>query len=414
MAFKFNIGSQVIGDLVSADDPQRNTKIDFGNDQINFVVSGTIVASITPNQFSASFFAGDGSSLTNISGGGAGGSGDITSVTAGTNLTGGGTSGAVTLNLAESISLTTITASNWVGLPPSISSDFFTGQFGDGADGDLTVVGTFTAAREMHFNNLTIPTGATFKPNGHRIFVSNTLSIAAGTSFNDDGNNATNQAGGLALASRNYLVAASGQGSNGIALTAVNWSNATAGSNSTNSSPNNLNQAANGGKGGNVTLRSNFGGAGGTAAQALYSQKWNGAWQTARWSGGGFGGGAGGGGGAINVTVRTSGTFTSGGGGGGGGIVWIAAKNISNLGRISANGGKGADGVLAVGTAECAGGGSGGGGNVCIITKTALSSLGTVQANAGVAGISAFNTGTGVETNGTTGNAGSLCIIVLS
>ena len=30
MAFKFNIGSQVIGDLVSADDPQRNTKIDFG------------------------------------------------------------------------------------------------------------------------------------------------------------------------------------------------------------------------------------------------------------------------------------------------------------------------------------------------------------------------------------------------
>jgi hypothetical protein len=41
MAFKFNIGSQVIGDLASADDPQRNTKIDFGDDQINFVVSQT-------------------------------------------------------------------------------------------------------------------------------------------------------------------------------------------------------------------------------------------------------------------------------------------------------------------------------------------------------------------------------------
>ena len=295
-----------------------------------------------------------------------------------------------------------------------VSDDFFGGQFGDGSDGDLTVVGTFTAAKEMHFSNLTIPTGTTFKPNGHRIFVSNTLSIAAGTSFNDDGNNATNQAGGLGLASRNYLVAASGQGSNGVALTAVNWSNATAGSNSTNSSPNNLNQAANGGKGGNVTLRGNTGGAGGTAAQALYSQKWNGAWQTARWSGGGFGGGAGGGGGAINVTVRTSGTFTSGGGGGGGGIVWISAKNISNLGRISANGGKGADGVLAVGSAECCGGGSGGGGNVCVITKTALSSLGTVEANAGVAGTATWNTGTGVATNGTAGNAGSVCIVVLS
>ena len=295
-----------------------------------------------------------------------------------------------------------------------VSSDFFEGQFGDSSDGDLTVVGTYTAAKEMHFSNLTIPTGTAFKPNGHRIFVSNTLSIAAGTSFNDDGNNATNQAGGAALASRNYLVAASGQGSNGVALTATGFSNATAGSNSTNSSPNNLSQAANGGRGGNVTLRGNFGGAGGTAGQTLYSQKWNGAWQIARWSAGGFGGGAGGGGGAINVTVRTSGTFTSGGGGGGGGIVWISAKNISNLGRISANGGKGADGVLAVGSAECAGGGSGGGGNVCVITKTALASLGTVQANAGVAGIAAFNTGTGVDTNGTTGNAGSVCIVVLS
>ena len=300
------------------------------------------------------------------------------------------------------------------GVGGGVSSDFFGGQFGDGSDGDLTVVGTFTAAKEMHFSNLTIPTGTTFKPNGHRIFVSNTLSIAAGTSFNDDGNSATNQAGGAALASRNYLVAASGQGGNGVALTTSNFSNGTAGSNSTNSSPNNLNQAANGGKGGNVTLRGNTGGAGGTAAQALYSQKWNGAWQTARWSGGGFGGGAGGGGGAINVTVRTSGTFTSGGGGSGGGIVWISAKNISNLGRISANGGKGADGVLAVGSAECCGGGSGGGGNVCVITKTALSSLGTVEANAGVAGTAAWNTGTGVATNGTTGNSGSVCIIVLS
>lgn len=413
MAFKFNKGPQVIGDLVSSDDPQRNTKIDFGDDQINFVVSGTVVASITPNQFSASYFAGDGSSLTGISGGG-GGSGDITSVTAGTNLTGGGTSGAVTLNLADNISLTTITASNWVGLPPSISSDFFGGQFGDGSDGDLTVVGTYTAAKELYFNNLTIPSGTIFKPNGHRVFVANTLTVESNASFNDDGTDGVAQAGGAALASRNYLVAASGKGGNGVSLTTSNFSNGTVGNSTTNTSANNLGQTVNGGKGGNVTLRGNTGGAGGTASTASGGQKWNGVWQLARWTSGGFSGGAGGGGGAINVVTYTSGIFSSGGGGAGGGAVWISAKNIVNNGRISANGGKGANGILATGTAECSGGGGGGGGNLTIITKTLSGSLGTVQANGGIGGTGAWNTGTGVGMNGTDGNSGSVCIVVLS
>ena len=293
-----------------------------------------------------------------------------------------------------------------------VSSDFFGGQFGDGSDGDLTVVGTFTAAREMHFSNLIIPTGAAFKPNGHKVFVSNTLTIETNASLNDDGNNATNQAAGLGLASRNYLIAASSQGGNGVSLTATGFSNGSNGNNISNASPNNSGQSPTGGKGGNVTLRTNTGGNGGTAT--VLPQKWNGAWQTGRYSANGFNGGSGGGGGAINITAYTSGIFSSGGGGSGGGAVWIAAKNIDNQGRISANGGKGANGILATGTAECCGGGGGGGGNTCVITKTALASLGTVQANGGVGGTSAFNTGTGVGTNGNTGNAGSLSIIVLS
>lgn len=358
--------SQVVGDLIAGSDPQRDTKIDFENDQIKFIVGNINVATITPTQFSASSYVGNGSALTGIAGG------------------------------------------------SSLSSEFFGGQFGDSSDGDLNVVGTFTAAREMHFNNLTIPTGNKFKPNGHRIFVSNTLTIGSGASFDDDGTDATNQAGGAALASRNYLVAASGQGGNGVAFVSTGSANGGNGNNSTNSSLNNLGQATNGGKGGNTTSNANTGGNGGTASQPLYSQKWNGAWQIARWSAGGFGGGAGGGGGAINVTAYTSGTFTSGGGGAGGGIVWISAKTIVNNGRISANGGNGGSGKLATGTAECCGGGGGGGGDVCIITKTASSSLGTVQANGGIGGSAVWNTGTGAVAAGSNGVSGSICTVVVN
>lgn len=411
MAFKFNKGPQVIGDLVSADDPQRNTKIDFGDDRIDFVVSGTVVASITPNQFSASVLVGNGSLLEGVSGGGGGGSGDITSVTAGTNLTGGGTSGAVTLNLVNDIIVNSVSASTYIGLPSDLSVDFFGGQFGDSSDGDFTVVGTFTAARELHYKNLTIPSGSVFKPNGHRIFVSNNLNISSSASFNDDGNNATAQAGGALLNSRNYLIAGSGQGGNGSALNTSNFGNGTNGNASSTTSLNNFGQSPNGSRGGNVTLRGNTGGAGGTATTIV--QKWNGAWSIGRYSAGGFNGGAGGGGGAINVVSRTSGTFTSGGGGGGGGAVWIAARYINNQGRISANGGKGADGVLGVGSAECCGGGGGGGGNVTVITQSPLGSLGAIQSNGGLGGIAAWNTGTGVDTNGVDGISGSVCIVVL-
>ena len=41
MAYNFTRGQQVIGDLVAADDDQRNTKIDFGDDQIQLVTSGS-------------------------------------------------------------------------------------------------------------------------------------------------------------------------------------------------------------------------------------------------------------------------------------------------------------------------------------------------------------------------------------
>ena len=42
MAYNFSKGSQVIGDLKAADDAQRDTKIDFGEDLIDFHTSGSM------------------------------------------------------------------------------------------------------------------------------------------------------------------------------------------------------------------------------------------------------------------------------------------------------------------------------------------------------------------------------------
>ena len=42
MAYNFSKGEQVIGDLAAADDSERNTKIDFGEDQIDFQTSGSV------------------------------------------------------------------------------------------------------------------------------------------------------------------------------------------------------------------------------------------------------------------------------------------------------------------------------------------------------------------------------------
>tara|TARA_R100001591_G_scaffold81730_1_gene88594 strand:+ start:197 stop:868 length:672 start_codon:yes stop_codon:yes gene_type:complete len=53
MSYKVSIGSQVIGDLKSADDAQRDTLIDFGEDQIDFQTSGTVRLQINNTGISA-------------------------------------------------------------------------------------------------------------------------------------------------------------------------------------------------------------------------------------------------------------------------------------------------------------------------------------------------------------------------
>ena len=101
MSYKYSKGSQVIGDLKAADDTERNTQIDFGEDYIGFETSGSLRMKISGSDGSITFNEaftfpisdgntdqvlktnGNGQlSWTNQSGGG-GGSGAVSSVSNG-------------------------------------------------------------------------------------------------------------------------------------------------------------------------------------------------------------------------------------------------------------------------------------------------------------------------------------------
>jgi hypothetical protein len=54
MSYKFSRGAQVIGDLKAQDDTQRDTLIDFGEDQIEFQTSGSVRLQISNDHLSSS------------------------------------------------------------------------------------------------------------------------------------------------------------------------------------------------------------------------------------------------------------------------------------------------------------------------------------------------------------------------
>ena len=276
------------------------------------------------------------------------------------------------------------------------------GQYGGGSAGDLTVTGTTTLTAEAYYNNLTVAAGGTLKPAGYRIFVKSALSIAATGSINDDGNNASGITQGAALAARAFLGGAAGAGAAGRTAQGIG----TTGSGTASSSFNDAGLQPNGGRGGDGSATYTGGAAGTATILTPNPQRANGCWQAGRpygstsfWTGG-----AGGGSGGLKITSPD--TPTSGGGGSGGGCVWIAAKTVSNSGRISANGGNGGD-AAGVTVSGAGGGAGGGGGLVWLITDTAASATGIVQANGGTGGLGA---GTGA-TDGGSGNAGSVIIV---
>lgn len=321
------------------------------------------------------------------------------------------------------------------------TSPFLDLLFGDGSDGDLTVLNgqslILPSDRDFFFENLTISAGGQLKPvspvygNHYRIFVSDTLTIDG--SLDSDGQDASGQVAGLpiqTIVASGFSFSASvgpgggdcGGGDGGDGGTSVGA--ATGG----DDVPVGLigftavQAGGDGGKGGD----GGGGASGGLSSSelsggaplgypykdermSLILAKFNSIVFTTRIGLGGGGGGSGGGGGD-----RTGGTSVGGdggGGGAGGGSVYVSAKNIiiGSNGRISANGGDGGDGgdgVLGTGSAASGGGGgAGGGGGLIYLIYETLVRNGIIEAVAGNGGDGGQSVGLGQ--NGVIGGDGS-------
>lgn len=296
------------------------------------------------------------------------------------------------------------------------------GLYGSGFDGTLTLDGSvtpdtslmaksgsvYTLARDAHFDQLTIDSGVTLRPNGYLLFCRGTVTVDG--TIERNGNDGSGSTAGAAL-SQTIAAGNSGAGGNG----------ATSDANGSNGNAVSTNGAAggpggnggisgtgrNGGTGGSAksdtgaTVNApNAAGAFGTAGRgrpfdAVGFMKGFASWggQTLGWTS--WGGGASGGGGGRGPSATAG-----GGGGSGGGVLVICASTIevSASGIIRANGGAGANGN---GT-NCGGGGGGGGGVVALMYDSYTNS-GTVEAAAGTNG-----TGAGGGGNGGPGGAGNV------
>jgi hypothetical protein len=319
--------------------------------------------------------------------------------------------------------------------------------FGDGSDGDVTLVSDGTLTRDMFYNDLNLST-FTLNTAGFRVFVKGTLSGsgkikaptgnagsaggaasggtagaagAAGTA-SGSGTLPQNTAGvagtiGATGVSSNTAGNAGGNGTAGGALT--NSIAATAGSAGGN--------AGAGGKGdpggANVGGTGGSGGTAGTAAAAarqpisfyeIFATFAGGTWTPLS----GVGKSGGGGGGGSGGRNGSSGSSGGGGGGGGsgatGGFFYIAANTLTGTWNIESIGGAGgAGGIGGNSTADAStggggggGGGSGGpGGSGILLKSTSSGWTGTFVLTGGAAGAGA--SGGTPSTNGASGVSGT-------
>ena len=283
----------------------------------------------------------------------------------------------------------------------SAGGTFYSGVFGDGSDGSVTLDGSatfsgmsksgsvYTMTRDQHTTSLTVNSGVTLNPDGYRIFCQGTVSNAGTIGF--DGNNGS-ASGTAGAATDNGTLASGGAGGAG------NTGNGSGGNTPTNGSRLGMNASGAGGAG-----------ATGSAGGAAFAAN-GGNWMlkpvqvlltgTVGWVNNVFqlSGGVGGGGGGGDATNK------GGGGGSGGGVVAISAHAVTNTGTISAKGGNGGTPT----TGNCGGGGGGSGGLILVYTLSAWTA-GTTAVTGGTAG-----SGVGTGSAGSAGGNGSVLNVVLA
>lgn len=324
------------------------------------------------------------------------------------------------------------------------TSASWSGNFGDGSDGDATISVDMTLTEDKFYENLTVDAGVTLNPGGFRIFVRDTLTLNGKIARNgNNGNNAVLNAAGTGGAVITGGILGGGlQGGNGGAVNAGGAAggnasqcprNFIAGAASGGAShatftpgdPGNsggLGQGGGGGGGGPgktaTNTNSQAGGNGGTVAlstavngsihnpwQAVSGRQLN---NVAYTCGTGGGGGAGGGAG-------TSGVGGAGGGGGGSAAsVFVGAKNIVGTGSIESKGGSGGNGGDSSGTAPtgCGSGGGAAGGSGGIIVVFCRNGNPTVDVSGGAGGV-AGNVLSGAGLQGANGGDGGDGIAIL-
>lgn len=296
--------------------------------------------------------------------------------------------------------------------------------FGTGFDGDVTLSGSVTLARDMHYNNLTIGATASCVTQGWRVFVKGTADFTAApaSALRAPGSNGSSAAG-TAAGSAPLTQNGANLGSNGISTVGVAGGTAAGAQAGAVTA---LSVGLGGAAGASGAGGLGSGGAGGASraggvitTAATHRSIDKNVLRGATLIGGGAGGAGGGSGGGDATAGGGSGT-----GGQGGCVMYLAFNTISRggstaAGSVHAKGGNGgAGGVPAAGDRGGGGGGSGGGGGAIILVYqklTGSTATGMLDASGGNGGNGGNGTGTGVGGNGgSSGVAGRITVIDLS